>query len=88
MGKLMVTMLLAFAEFERDMIVERTTTGKAIAKANNPNWREGRKRMDISEKEFRKFLKMQKDGEISVKDAIRELGISRSTWYARAREAG
>ena len=34
MGKLMVTMLLAFAEFERDMIVERTQNGKAIAKAN------------------------------------------------------
>lgn len=32
MGKLMVTMLLAFAEFERDMIVERTQTGKAIAR--------------------------------------------------------
>lgn len=34
MGKLMVTMLLAFAEFERDMIVERTQAGKTIARAN------------------------------------------------------
>ena len=34
MGKLMVTMLLAFAEFERDMIVERTQSGKAVARAN------------------------------------------------------
>lgn len=34
MGKLMVTMLLAFAEFERDMIVERTQGGKDIARAN------------------------------------------------------
>ncbi len=33
MGKLMITMLLAFAEFERDMIVERTQTGKDIARA-------------------------------------------------------
>ena len=32
MGRLMVTMLLAFAEFERDMIVERTQTGKSIAR--------------------------------------------------------
>jgi DNA invertase Pin-like site-specific DNA recombinase len=32
MGKLMITMLLAFAEFERDMIVERTQTGKDIAR--------------------------------------------------------
>ena len=28
MGKLMITMLLAFAEFERDMIVERTQSGR------------------------------------------------------------
>ena len=28
MGKLMVTMLLAFAQFERDMIVERTQEGR------------------------------------------------------------
>lgn len=34
MGKLMVTMLLAFAEFERAQIVERTQTGRKIAMAN------------------------------------------------------
>lgn len=32
MGKLMVQVMLAFAEFERDMIVERTQAGKAIAR--------------------------------------------------------
>ena len=31
-GKLIVTNLLAFAEFERAMIIERTQSGKAIAK--------------------------------------------------------
>lgn len=40
-GKLICTVMLAFAEFERDMIVERTQEGKAIAK-QNPNYREGR----------------------------------------------
>lgn len=34
MGKLTLTIMLAFAEFERDMIVERTQAGKAIARAN------------------------------------------------------
>ena len=33
LGKLMVTILLAFSEYERDMIVERTQTGKMIARA-------------------------------------------------------
>lgn len=40
-GKLTRTIFLAFAEFERDMIVERTQEGKAIAK-EKPDFREGR----------------------------------------------
>ena len=40
-GNLILTVMLAFAEYERGMIVERTQTGKAIAKAN-PSFREGR----------------------------------------------
>ncbi len=32
MGRLMVTILLAFAEYERDMIIERTQAGKAVAR--------------------------------------------------------
>lgn len=40
-GKLIRSVMLAFAEFERDMIVERTSEGKAIAR-QNPDYREGR----------------------------------------------
>jgi len=40
-GKLICTIMFAFAEFERDMIVERTQEGRAIAR-KNPNFREGR----------------------------------------------
>lgn len=40
-GKLIRNIMLAFAEFERDMIVERTQEGKAIAK-QNLNFKEGR----------------------------------------------
>lgn len=40
-GKLLLTILAGFAEFERDMIVERLSEGKAIAK-QNANYREGR----------------------------------------------
>lgn len=40
-GKLIRNIMLAFAEFERDMIVERTQEGKVIAK-QNPDFREGR----------------------------------------------
>ncbi len=33
-GKVTLSVMMAFAEFERDMIVERTQAGKAIARAN------------------------------------------------------
>lgn len=33
MGKLMIHIMFSFAEFERDMIVERTQTGKALARS-------------------------------------------------------
>ena len=55
-GRLMATMLLAFAEFERDTIMDRLNEGKAIAKANNPGWREGRKALDIDEDRDRKSV--------------------------------
>lgn len=41
-GKLILTIMSGFAEFERDMIVQRTQEGKAMAKKNNPNFKEGR----------------------------------------------
>ncbi|MEQ2527739.1 recombinase family protein [Bacillaceae bacterium CLA-AA-H227] len=40
-GRLIFTIFSAFAEFERDMIVERTQEGKILAK-QNPDFREGR----------------------------------------------
>ena len=40
-SKLIRNVFFAFAEFERDMIVERTQEGKSIAKTN-PDFREGR----------------------------------------------
>lgn len=41
MGRFFLTTLLAVAEMERNMIVERTQEGKAIAK-QNPDYKEGR----------------------------------------------
>ncbi len=74
-GKLIRTILLAFAEFERDMIVERTQEGKAIAK-QNPDFTEGRPK---------KFKKQQIIHALELLDSnsYREVeqmtGISKST---------
>lgn len=78
MGKLMITMLFAFAEFERDSIVERTLEGKALARQKE-GYREGRLPLEVPQ--FKNFLKKQKEGKITVAEAIKELGISRSSWY-------
>ena len=78
---LMRNVLLAFAQFERDMIVERTTEGKAICRETKPDWREGRERIELPD--FQKFLKKQKDGLMTVDECCAELGISRRTWYNR-----
>lgn len=40
-GRLLLTILSGFAEFERDMIVERLAEGKAVAK-QKPDFKEGR----------------------------------------------
>ena len=85
-GRLMVTMLLAFAEFERDMIIERTMSGKAVAKFNNPDWREGRKVMEIDEDLFSELRAKNKKGDATVSECCKALGISRSLWYSRLRE--
>ena len=88
MGRLMVTVLFAFAEYERDMIVERTSAGKAYKREHEPAYREGRKPKEIDENYFAKIAQKQKDGLMTVNDCCRELGISRTTWYEHKREGG
>lgn len=81
---LMRNVLLAFAQFERDMIVERTSEGKEICRVTKPDWREGRRSVEIPD--FEKFLKKQKDGELTVTECCKQLNISRRTWYNRVSE--
>ena len=79
MGRLIVTNLLAFAEFERAMIVERTQTGKAIAKTKE-GWKEGRPKLYTKE-QLDNALSMLtvNGGNRSYKEVERLLGISKST---------
>lgn len=79
-GRLTLTIMMAFAEYERDMIIERLNDGKAEAKAKNPNYKEGRKTLAIPE-EFDRYLAHVAEGYMTVIDACKELGISRSLWY-------
>lgn len=84
-GKLMRNILLAFAEFERDMIVERTSEGKAVA-MTDPNWRQGRKPVEYDEEMFDKLHFLVSNGAMSVTEAAAKLGISRAKWYRIEKE--
>jgi DNA invertase Pin-like site-specific DNA recombinase len=74
-GKLIRNVMLCFAEFERDMIMQRTREGKEIAR-KNPEYREGRK-PKYSEAQIEHALALLSDH--SYKEVERLTGISKST---------
>lgn len=75
MGRLITTNLLAFAEFERAMIVERTQAGKAIARTK-AGYHEGRPKKYNNE-QLQHAVGLLKDN--SYKQVERMTGISKST---------
>lgn len=79
-GKLIRTIMLGFAEFERDMIVQQTQEGKEIARSKGIRV-DGRPEKVVPPDEFQKFRKLQKDGILTVNQCCKKLGISRSKWY-------
>lgn len=79
-GKLMLNIIFSFAQYERDMIWERTQEGKMAARAKNPDYKEGRKALEIPV-EFEGYRNYVAEGNMTVTQACKELGVSRSTWY-------
>lgn len=79
MQDMMRTMLLAFAEFERAQIVERTQAGKAYKKANDPNFKEGRPTRKITPR-YQHALDLAESG-MTVKEVSKKVGISERTIY-------
>ena len=85
-GRLVVTFLAGIAEFERDLIVERTAAGKAYKKLNDPEWKDGRKPMDIDETLFNELRIKVINGELTARSAAATLGVSKSKWYNIVKE--
>ncbi|OJD90646.1 MULTISPECIES: recombinase family protein [Bacillus cereus group] len=84
-GKLMFTMLGAIAEFERDLINERTAEGRERAKAIGKHM--GRKGQD--EKQVKQAMNLffnRKENGLSVNDISKMTGVPPSTIYAKAKE--
>lgn len=84
MATLMLNMLGSFAEFERDLIVSRTQEGKAHAKANNPNFREGRPRRRLT-KQYLHAIELCKTH--SKREVSEITGFSVSTLHNITRQA-
>lgn len=83
-SKLIRNVFFAFAEFERDMIVERTQEGKTIAK-QNPDFKEGRPKK-YSKKQVEHALELLENH--SYKQVEDLTGISKSTLIRAKRERG
>ena len=82
-GNLILTVMLAFAEYERGMIVERTQTGKSVAKLN-PDFRDGRPRK-YTDAQIQLGLDLLTAGK-SYGQVQKMTGISKST-LVRAKRA-
>ena len=81
-GNLILTVMLAFAEYERGMIVERTQTGRAIAR-QDPNYREGRPKKYLPS-QINHALELLQSGK-TYRQVEAMTGISKST-LVRARK--
>ena len=82
-GNLILTVMLAFAEYERGMIVERTQMGKAAAR-QNPDFRDGRPKK-YSSAQIALALDLLNDGK-TYREVENMTGISKSTLLRAKRD--
>ena len=76
MGQFFLTTLLAVAQLERSQIIERTQTGKSVAKQNNPDFREGRP-VKYNEEQLNNAMELLEQH--SYNQVSNMTGISKST---------
>jgi DNA invertase Pin-like site-specific DNA recombinase len=87
-GKFTFHLFAALAEFERDIIRERTKAGLAAARARG---RVGGRPKGLSKEAQHKAIiaeKLYRDGELTVKQICQQLSISRGTFYNYLRHRG
>ena len=82
-GNLILTVMLAFAEYERGMIVERTQTGKAVAR-QDPNFKDGRPKK-FKPEQIALALSLLEQGK-TYRQITTMTGISKSTLIRERRK--
>lgn len=81
-GKFFFTIVSAFSQFERDVIVERTNEGLKAARARG---RLGG-RPKVNSEKIEKAIRLYKTEEYSVKEIEEMTGVSKSTLYKNLKE--
>jgi DNA invertase Pin-like site-specific DNA recombinase len=81
-GRLIFHLFASLAEFERDLIRERTKAGLAAARARG---RKGGRPKGVDEKKRKAALALRRDPNYSVKEICDIVGISRNTYYKYTR---
>lgn len=77
-GKLVFHLFASLAEFERNLIQERTQAGLAAARARG---RVGGRRPSLDDKQIREIRALLRDPDITVTDVAQRYGVSRTTIY-------
>lgn len=83
-GKLIFHVFAALAEFERNLIRERTRAGLAAARARG---RKGGRKPALAELQIREIKALLKDPEIQVASVATRYGVSRTTLYRYLRKS-
>ena len=81
-GKLIFHLFAALAEFERDVIRERTNAGLAAARARG---RLGGRPKGVDEQKRKAALALKRDPSYTVREICQIVGISRNTYYKYTR---
>jgi len=82
-GRLIFQIFASLAEFERDLIRERTNAGLTAARARG---RKGGRPKGVDQKKRKAALALKRDPNYSVKEICDIVGISRNTYYKYTRE--
>ena len=83
-GKLFFHIFASLAEFEWDLIRERTNAGLAAARARG---RKGGRPKGVDEKKRKAALALKRDPHYSIREICEIVGISRNTYYKYTRIA-
>ncbi len=84
-GTLVFHMFAALAEFERNLIIERTQAGLAAARARG---RRGGRRKALDKKQRARAVELYESKEVSVKEICELFSSSKPTLYGYVKEAG